>query len=109
MSVYTRHDATLPSSTVIQSKLERLTPNTIVDRRRFLAELEVARAEGVAYDREEHTLGICGLGCVVRDPVGRVASVSVPMPAQRFYGNEKLLARKLRDACREIEAALGAG
>lgn len=93
---------------LLPAKLERLTPNTIVDRKRFLSELDQVRNEGIAYDREEHTLGICGVGCVVRDPVGRVASVSVPLPAQRFYGDEKRVAGALRRACDEINAAFGA-
>jgi DNA-binding IclR family transcriptional regulator len=103
--------STLPDAQLVEllpAKLERLTPNTIVDRKRLLAELEVARQERVAYDREEHTLGICGVGCVVRDPVGRIASISVPLPAQRFYGDEQRVADALLRACDEIEAALGA-
>lgn len=86
--------------------LERLTPNTITDRDEFLRELEVARQQGVAYDREEHTVGICGLGAVVKDGSGWVGSVSVPMPAQRFYGNEAKLARELLRACEEINQFL---
>lgn len=86
--------------------LERLTPNTITDRDELLRELEVARQQGVAYDREEHTVGICGLGAVVKDGSGWVGSVSVPMPAQRFYGNEAKLARELLRACEEINQFL---
>jgi DNA-binding IclR family transcriptional regulator len=86
--------------------LEALTPNTIVDRDRLLAELDVARHTGVAFDREEHTIGICGLGCVVRDLAGRVASISVPLPAQRFYGNEEGLAEKLLATCEEVTETL---
>jgi len=103
--------ATLPRDELerlLPATLERLTPNTIVERDRLLAELDAARADGVAFDREEHTLGICGVGCVVRDPVGRVASISVPLPAQRFYGNEALLTQKLLATCAEIERTLGA-
>lgn len=91
---------------LLPATLEELTPNTIVDRDRLLAELQEARSRRVAYDREEHTLGICGIACLVHDPVGRVASVSVPLPAQRFYGNEESLANTLLAASTAITAAL---
>jgi len=92
---------------LLPSQLERLTPNTITSRDELLRELETARREGIAYDREEHTIGICGLGAVVRDAAGWVGSISVPLPAQRFYGNEAKLARELLRACDEINRALG--
>jgi DNA-binding IclR family transcriptional regulator len=91
---------------LLPSQLERLTPNTITSRDELLRELETVRREGVAYDREEHTVGICGLGAVIRDSRGWVGSVSVPLPAQRFYGNEQRLARELLQACEEINRAL---
>ncbi len=91
---------------LLPPRLERLTPHTITDRDELLRELEAARREGVAYDREEHTVGICGLGAIVKDARGWVASVSVPLPAQRFYGNEANLARELLRACEEINRAL---
>jgi len=104
--------ATLPAEELerlLPETLEQLTPNTIVDRDRLIVELEHVRAEGVAYDREEHTLGICGLACLVHDPVGRVASISMPLPAQRFYGHEEQLARRLLAACAELSATLSSG
>ncbi len=102
--------ATLSDEELVQllpPTLERLTPHTITSRDELLRELAVIRREGVAYDREEHTVGICGLGCVVRDGSGWVGSVSVPLPAQRFYGNEAKLAQELLRACEEINRVLG--
>ena len=91
---------------LLPRKLEALTPNSITDRDRLIAELEIVRQAGVAYDREEHTLGICGVGCVVRDSAGRTAGISVPMPTQRFYGNEQRLAQMLAEACHRMTDAL---
>jgi DNA-binding IclR family transcriptional regulator len=91
---------------LLPSRLEQLTPHTVIDRSRLLAELEVVRSEGIAYDREEHTIGICGIGRVVRDPIGRAAALSVPLPAQRFYGREQLLAEQLHAACDRIQRTL---
>jgi DNA-binding IclR family transcriptional regulator len=87
-------------------QLERHTRNTIADRDEFLAELDRVRAEGVAYDREEHTIGICAVGVALREPAGTLIAVTIPLPSQRFYGNEAKLAAALRDTCGEIEQAL---
>lgn len=91
---------------LLPARLEQLTPNSITDRDQLLAELETVRREGIAYDREEHTIGICGVGGIVRDANGWVASVSVPLPGQRFYGNEQNFAATLLGACDEITSAL---
>jgi DNA-binding IclR family transcriptional regulator len=101
--------ATLRDDQVAQllpPKLESLTPNTITSRDDLLAELETVRRTRIAYDREEHTPGICAVAGVVRDASGRVASISVPMPAQRFYGHERKLAETLLRMCGEIDRAL---
>lgn len=92
---------------LLPEKLERLTENTITSRAELLVELAHVREEGVAYDREEHTLGICAVGCIVGQPGSPAAAVTIPLPAQRFYGNERRLVRALVKTCREINAALG--
>ncbi len=92
---------------LLPSRLPALTPNTITSRRELWEELEQVRTQGVAYDREEHTLGICAVGAVVNDPYGAVAAISVPVPAQRFVGNEPALARALVEACRACSRQLG--
>src|SRR5262245_23467737 len=74
---------------LLPADLESLTPNTITKRHALIAELETVRRTGIAYDREEHTPGICAVAGVVKDANGRMASISVPMPAQRFYGHEQ--------------------
>ena len=99
----------LPTDQVVQllpARLERLTPTTITGRGQLLDELERIRVEGVAFDREEHTPGICAVGAVVRDASGRLAAVTVPLPAQRFYGNEEALVGPIRRTCKEIERVL---
>jgi DNA-binding IclR family transcriptional regulator len=92
---------------LLPPKLESLTPNTITSRDDLIAELETVRRTGIAYDREEHAPGICAVAGVVTDVTGRRASISVPMPAQRFYGHEKQLAGTVRRTCGEIDRALG--
>jgi len=94
---------------LLPPRLEQLTPHTITDRGALLAELRKVQERGVAFDREEHTIGICGLGALIRDGSGRVASISVPLPAQRFYGNEERLAPVLLATCRVVTEALSHG
>lgn len=52
----------------------------------------------MAFDREEHTEGICAAGVTVLDAGRPIAAVSVPVPAQRFHGREDELAALLRAA-----------
>jgi DNA-binding IclR family transcriptional regulator len=91
----------------VPARLPALTPETITSRKELWEVLDRVRADGVAYDREEHTLGICAVGAVVRDPYRVVAAISVPVPAQRFAGNEAELARALLDVCGECSRQLG--
>lgn len=84
--------------TVLPGQLQRLTPNTIVVRAELLAEVGRIRRDGVAFDREEHTEGICAAGVAVLDAGRPVAAISVPVPAQRFQGREDELAAQLRSA-----------
>ncbi|MFZ1993913.1 MAG: IclR family transcriptional regulator [Solirubrobacteraceae bacterium] len=93
---------------LLPETLEAATPATITDRERLITHLRRVRRDGFALDREEHTLGICAVGAVVRDTFGPVAAVSVPVPTQRFTGNEGFLAEGLRRVVAEMSATLGA-
>ena len=86
---------------LLPARLERLTPNTATSRSDLLAELEQVRREGVAFDREEHTEGICAVSAVVFDRAGPAAAISVPAPTQRFRREESRYAAKVRDAAAE--------
>jgi DNA-binding IclR family transcriptional regulator len=84
------------------------TPHTLTTLEALLADLKTARATGVAYDREEHASGICAAGVALRDPLGNVVAISVPVPTQRFAGHEKDIAAHLIGAKRAIEASMAA-
>ena len=79
----------------LPSRLVRLTANTITTPAALRKELERIRAEGVAYDREEQTEGICAVGAVLKGVTDQRVAVSVPVPAQRFYHRESELAQAL--------------
>lgn len=87
--------------------LPRLTEHTITDHEALAAELARVRAEGIAYDREEHSEGICAVGTVIRGLTGLSVAVSVPMPAQRFYGREQMLRDALLRWAERVERELG--
>ena len=61
----------------------------------LLSDLKSARRTGVAYDREEHTLGICAVGVALHDPLGNAVAISVPVPSQRFQNRQALIAERL--------------
>jgi DNA-binding IclR family transcriptional regulator len=79
----------------VSSRLARLTANTITTPAALRKELERIRVEGIAYDREEHTEGICAVGAVLTGVTEHMVAVSVPVPAQRFYRRESELAQAL--------------
>jgi DNA-binding IclR family transcriptional regulator len=104
--------AAMPSeqaAAILPAVLPALTDHTITARKDLWAELERIRATGVAVDREEHTVGIAAVGGVISDPYGPVGAISVPVPAQRFAGNEETLASALHATCRAGSEMLGVG
>ncbi len=92
---------------LLPARLERFTPATITRRGELLSELERIGRAGVAFDREEHSPGICAAGIAVSDLAGRVAALSVPIPEQRFTGREPELERELLRVRALIVTAFG--
>jgi DNA-binding IclR family transcriptional regulator len=88
-------------------QLARLTDRTITDHEELAAELERVRAEGIAYDREEGVEGICAVGTIIRGLTGLTVAVSIPTPAQRFYGRESALRNALLRWAQQVEGELG--
>lgn len=87
-------------------KLSRLTKNSLASWEELDRELDLIRRRGVAFDREEHSLGICAVGAAVRFPTGELAAVSIPVPTQRFAANEKMLAQVLVERCQALQSRL---
>jgi DNA-binding IclR family transcriptional regulator len=93
--------ATMPPERVkalLPSRLPRFTPHTIATRAKLMRQLEQVRSDGVAFDREEYTEGVCAASAAVSDGTGATAAISVPVPAQRFAGRERELAAAVREA-----------
>jgi DNA-binding IclR family transcriptional regulator len=93
---------------LLPSRLERCTPNTITSRDELLEEIRSIRKAGVAYDRDEHTLGISSAAVAVRESHGALAALSVLMPTPRMAGREREIERVLLRVRREAGDGLNA-
>jgi DNA-binding IclR family transcriptional regulator len=93
---------------LIGTSYEARTPHTLTTLGELLEELRTIRKTGVAFDREEHTLGICAAGVVLRDLLGNHVAISVPVPGQRFYDHQGAIADKLLAAKRALQDHLTA-
>ncbi|MBI1202222.1 MAG: helix-turn-helix domain-containing protein [Rhodopseudomonas sp.] len=80
------------------------TPKTLTRLDALLADLKSVRATGVAFDREEHTLGICAAGVAMHDPLGNAVAISVPVPIHRFINRQALIAERLLATKHALEA-----
>jgi DNA-binding IclR family transcriptional regulator len=85
---------------------ESRTPKTLQRLEALLADLKTARRNGVAYDREEHTLGVCAVGVAMYDPLGNAVAISVPVPSQRFPDRHTHIAERLIATKRALEAQM---
>ena len=83
---------------------EARTQNTITTLDALLRELDAIRASGIAFDREEHTLGVSAAGIALPDSLGNPLAISVPVPSQRFTEAEPLITEKLLEAKFALEA-----
>ncbi|HVY96273.1 MAG TPA: IclR family transcriptional regulator [Solirubrobacterales bacterium] len=84
---------------LLPEPLPRLTRRTITSRKRLLEELATVRRDGIAFDREEHTEGICAVGAAIAAPDDpAAAAISVPVPSQRFGDAEQRIATATRNA-----------
>ena len=73
----------------------------------LIAELGEVRRTGVAFDEEEHSLGISAVGTALSDGLGQIYAVSIPAPASRFDKNRERLATLLLAMRRQLSAAVG--
>jgi len=90
---------------LIGSTYEPRTPHTLVGISELVADLKKVRKVGVAFDREEHTVGISTAGVVFRDLQGNCLSISVPVPSLRFAAYQRLIVQRLlatRDSIQKL-------
>jgi len=69
-------------------KFQKFTPHTITDRQSLWGQVNGIRQTGVAYSREEHTLGVIGMSVALKTRLRVVGVVGVAVATARF--NERL-------------------
>ena len=89
--------------TLIGRSYKPRTQHTITRLQQLLDDIRPARKNGVALDREEHTLGICAAGVAMRDMLGNYFAISVPVPAQRFQKERTQICERLLATKRTLE------
>jgi DNA-binding IclR family transcriptional regulator len=91
---------------LLSGRLKRYTNSTITDRGVLNAALRDIEASEVAYDLEEHSMGICAVGTAFLDPFGREYSLSIPVPTGRFADKKQQLSRLLKKTKAELLSQL---
>ncbi|HWI31703.1 MAG TPA: IclR family transcriptional regulator [Microbacterium sp.] len=81
---------------VLPPTLQPHTPHTITDVDAFLEELDRVRQTGIAFDREEHDLGISAVAAIVAGVVGVDHAVAIVAPTERFDGRVRLFVERLK-------------
>jgi DNA-binding IclR family transcriptional regulator len=87
--------------------LKRMTPHTITSVPKLLEELATVRASGIAYDREEHTLGISAVGALLNTQPDFMTAITVVTPAVRFASSENRIAEALLQTTQKLQRELG--
>lgn len=73
----------------------------------LLQEIGEVRRTGIAYDREEHSPGICAVGTAFADQAGVIYAISIPVPAGRAAAVEKRAAELLLPARDRLRLLFG--
>jgi DNA-binding IclR family transcriptional regulator len=90
----------------LASELRAFTEHTITDPQQLLAELELARQDGFAVDREEFDTSFCCLAAPIRDERGRFRAVlGLSVTSNVFDAERKQLADTVRGVAARASAA----
>jgi DNA-binding IclR family transcriptional regulator len=90
---------------LVSRSLEAFTPRTITNRAELQKQIVQVRKTGIAYDREELSVGLCAIGSCLNLGNGDLIAVSIPVPAGRFCGQEDHLSRALSRLLAEISSS----
>ncbi len=91
------------------TKFEKFTEYTIVDPQDLTIELEKVRSSGIAYDNEEHELGVRCVAAPIFNQTGNtIAALSISGPTVRMVDEKLKLMRELvKNAASEISSKIG--
>ena len=88
-------------------RLDAFTENSIRSWEKLEQELLRIRKTGLAYDREEHSIGISAIGTSIVGFEGEIAAITIPTPTVRFAKKEPELAKALQLCSDAINKILG--
>ncbi len=89
-------------------KLEKKTPQTIVDKRKLKVELKEIRRTGLAWNINESELGVASVAAPIRDVSGRViAALSAAGPEIRLTADKLRTGQAVREAAAAASKRLG--
>lgn len=97
------------SRVLLERGLTRITSTTIDTPEKMFAELERIRAQGYAYDDQEHAKGVRCVAAPVFDEGGRaLAAVSLSGPTARITDERvPMLGQKVAESARQITVDIG--
>lgn len=72
----------------------------------FAAKLDATAATGIAYDLDEHTVGISAVGAGFTDMSGELHAISVPIPSTRFREKHYAVERSLVATIEQVRAII---
>ncbi|NOD75896.1 MULTISPECIES: IclR family transcriptional regulator [unclassified Ruegeria] len=68
----------------------------------FLSEIDAVRKQGLAYDLDEHSVGVSAIGFSFFDWVGDLHAISVPVPSTRFPRQRDTIEQALLETASNI-------
>lgn len=93
LAILAHLDLAVASQILSRSKMTKITPNTITDRKTIDRMLDRARRSGFAEVKDANILGASGVAAPVFGPKGEVlAALSIGAPTARYVGARKRLA-----------------
>jgi DNA-binding IclR family transcriptional regulator len=88
-------------------RLTAFTENSIRSWEKLEQELLRIRETGLAYDREEHSIGISAIGTAIVGFEGEIAAITIPTPTVRFAKKEPELTKALKHCRDAVDKILG--
>lgn len=88
-------------------RLTAFTENSIQSWVKLESELLKIRKTGLAYDREEHSIGISAIGTAIFGYEGEMAAITIPTPTVRFEKKAPELAKALQLCRMSVDRILG--
>lgn len=94
---------------LLPESLQAMTPHSITDREAFFRDLAEVRRTGLAYDREEYTLGVYCVGAPIFDVHGEVvAGAGVSGLVSRFRPQDlPQIERQVLQCVEQVSLAIG--